>query len=184
MEPSRVIFNDSIHLYFSKNTNKDNLTNVYESLLNKFRREGKFESYQRLDIEYRNKLAERGNLIDKAGNLLNWAWWNYGYAKSRVIGWTLAFLLLFFCSNIALWKKMQEIYPIDSKNILKNRLTLANKIRYYSSILLYTSILFFSLKIDLERLKFSSTRMVAFFFFQYMVGLICLLFITSSIFKI
>lgn len=180
---SRFVMNGDIELLFPDGTKKDNITNTYESLLNKFKTEGKFESYKELDIQYKKELAKRGNIFEKALSIVNNIWWNYGYSKSRVILWTFTFLILFFVMNVIFWERIQSVYPMNEENIIKNKLTFLNKIRYYASIFFYTALIFFSLRIDFDRLKFSSTRIVALFLLQYIAGIICLLFITSAILK-
>lgn len=175
-----------VTLLFTQDSTKDIAYNTYENLLNKFRKEGKSDSYKRLDIEYRNFKASSGTWWDMSVNYLDKIWWNHGYAKGNIVGWTLFFLFLFFLSNSLLWTQIQSVYPFELEATEVNRYVYPKMyyVRKYFYILLYTAYIFFSLKVNFDKLSFKSIRLVAFFFAQYLVGLICLFFIANAILKI
>jgi hypothetical protein len=81
---------------------------------------------------------------------------------------------------------MQTIYPIGSneKSIDKSLKPAVYYVRKYFVVFLYTAFIFFSLKIDFDKLSFKGVRLVGYFFFQYIVGLVCLFFIANAILKI
>lgn len=173
-------------LLFDSTADIDTYASTYENLLAKFRSENKKESYRRLDIEYKNYKASRGDVWNRLFNWLDREWWNYGYSKGRVIGWTLALLGFFFVLNTCLWKPMQKVYPIlqDQDFIDRQQKPLLYHIQQHIRILLYTVYIFFSIKIDLQRLKITTVPILLYFFLQFLVGLWCLFFIVNALLKI
>ncbi len=118
---------------------------------------------------------------------MDYIWWRYGYSKWLVILWTFVFLVLFFNYNYKNWDGMRRIYGVFDKDELavlskldKNK---RNK-RKAAFVLLYTSFIFFSLRIDFDKLKYANTKYLTAFFTQYVVGLICLFFLANAIFKL
>ncbi|WP_162915772.1 hypothetical protein [Paraflavitalea soli] len=173
-------------LLFDSTADIDIYASTYENLLAKFRSENKKESYRRLDIEYKNYKASRGDVWNRISNWLNREWWNYGYSKGRVIGWTFALLGIFFVLNIRLWQPMQNMYPIsqDHSFIDRKEKPFLYHIQQYIRILLYTVYIFFSIKIDLQKLKITTLPILLYFFLQFLVGLWCLFFIVNALLKI
>lgn len=163
----------------------DTYTSNYESLLAKFKSENKMASYQFLDIEHQNSEAKRGNFWDKALNVLNEAWWDYGYDKKRVFLWTVLFLLAFFLANIILWTQVQEIYtmPLELNFIDSTTHPWLFHLQKGVNIFLYTAYVFFSVKIELPKLRIGNLLMVGYFLLQYLVGLGCLFFIVTVLLK-
>jgi len=180
------IYGPDIHLAFPSHVLADIYTSTYETLLGKFRTESKQDSYQRLDIEYRNFKTVRGSWWDQTANFLNREWWNYGYSKAKVIRWTLWLLGIFFLLNILLWKPLQEMYPMDQSYVFIDRQhrPVFYQVQKYVLIFLYTAYLFFSVKVDLQKLTVTSLLLLGYFFFQFLVGLGCLFFIVNAILKI
>jgi hypothetical protein len=179
-------YNPSYHLAFDSTSNKDDFASAYEYLLAKFKAEGKNDSYERVDIEYQQEKAIRGSRWDKVFNWLDDNWWNYGYSKLEVIKWTGWFILIFFVLNSLLWKQMQELYRIDQDHsfIDRNENPAHYFLQKYVRILLYTCYIFFSVKINLSRLKVTNLFLVFYFFLQFTLGLWCLFFIVNAILKI
>jgi len=180
-------YNDKLELYFPQGTNVDIITGTYENLLAKFKTEGKFESYKKTDIEYQRWQASRSGTWGKMTNFLNHIWWNYSYSKGYIIWWTIGLLFFFLILNCIWWKKMQEVYPIVTDNDIRNNKydrSFRTTMRRWVAIALYTSLIFFSLKIDFEKLNLRKSRYIFFFFIQYLVGLVCVFFIANAILKI
>ena len=173
-------------LLFDSTADIDTYASTYENLLAKFRSENKKESYRRLDIEYNNYKASRGDVWNRIFNWLDREWWNYGYSKGRVIGWTFALLGIFFVLNIRLWQPMQNVYPIsqDRDFIDRQKMPFLYHLQQYIRILLYTAYIFFSIKIDLQKLKITAFPILLYFFLQFLVGLWCLFFIVNALLKI
>lgn len=180
------IYGPGIHLAFDNHAPSDEYMSNYEMLLAKFRNEGKKESYQRLDIEYRQYKAAQGSGLDRIGDWLQARWWNYGYSRLRVVLWTLVLLWTFWMLNVVWWKGLQEVYPIPQEYPFIDRGTQPGRYQLQEAlrIFLYTVYVFFSIKIDLSRLKMTNTWLLAYFFIQYLVGLWCLFFIVNALLKI
>jgi hypothetical protein len=164
----------------------DVYTGNYESLLAKFKTEGEQDSYERVDIEYHQWRAAKGTAWDRIISWFEKEWWNYGYSKGRVVLWTLFFLGFFFLLNVVLWKQMQELYPISQECNFIDRAEqpVLFQLQKYVKIFLYTAYIFFSVKIDLPKLRITNFALVAYFFFQFLAGLWCLFFIFNALLKI
>ncbi|HEY9001264.1 MAG TPA: hypothetical protein VIM89_07915 [Mucilaginibacter sp.] len=148
---------------------------IYEQLLVKFQNEKKLNSYERVDKEY---FQSRHSWFV---NELSFIWWDYSYNKWRIIIWTIFFLLLFTLWNYGNWEKLILIYPIKKSADISASASEYEKI---IKIFVYTSFIFFSIKVDFEKLSFKSTKWLVYFFLQYIIGLICLFFIANAILKL
>ncbi len=183
---ARFIYGPSIHLSFDSAVPPDEYTGTFETLLSKFKNEGKKDSYERLDIDYHHFKARKGSHWDRIADWAQEKWWNYGYSKWLVVWWTVAFLGLFFVFNAVFWRGLQEVYPIPQAYPFVDRR--ARPIAYHlldlMRIFLYTVFVFFSIKIDLDRLKVANPWLLAYFFFQWLAGLWCLFFIVNALLKI
>lgn len=169
-----------LHLIPDKNNNKDHSDWIYTSLLDKFRSEGKQESYKLIDIEYKQYRYHQTVL----GRIWDWIvkfWWYYGYEPFRVVWITLLWILLLSIVNLVYWDKVIRYYPVvgEFSSVRSGiRLTWRSfKARDFFHSFIFTCLIFFSLRIDFEKLSFSSNRWVAWFFIQYCSGLFCLYFI-------
>ena len=158
---------------------KEDVSHMFKMLLEKFNKEGRFESYKRTDIQYR-KFAH-----SPIRNFIEEIWWSYGYRKNKVFIWTSLFLILFLIFNVYFWKRMQRVYPIVPlyKPIYYEK-ELLSTFRKLSLVFLYTIFIFFSIGISFNRLDYSKMRFVFAFFIQYFIGLFCLVFILRAIIKI
>ncbi len=185
LSQTRFNYYDNMVLFFNyaEDTSKiqidqDDISNTYESLLDKFRNEKKENSYQTLDIQYRIWKANKEGFLSKSAHFINKVWWYYGYKKWYVLLWTLAFIVLFFIINMIWWKNVHLTYaivPFTGTSARKSR---------FIPILLYTLFVFFSLKIDFAKLKFSKSSFILLFFLEYLIGLICIFFIFNAIIKL
>lgn len=174
----RFDFTHNIKLIFDSNHSKDVVGNSYKSLLEKYEHEGKGRSYMYVDLQYRKHSQ------NKILHFINCIWWYHGYMPSLVFIWTIVLLLSFFALNLSFWKQIHETYPIvegqraDSFN-RKNQ-----KGRFYLTVLLYTILIFFSLRVNFDKLKFKRLGFVYILLGEYLVGLCCLLFILRFILKL
>jgi hypothetical protein len=179
-------FTNNIHLIFSDGVSADDRTSTFETLLEKFKSKWNYESYKNLDLKYAEfkwKNTWYGAILFYANKL----WWNFGYNKGYIIGWTLFFLCLFVVLNWKWWVEMQQTYHLISTNHLaraKKDPALLFIMRKLATVFLYTSYVFFALRIDFDRLKHTNLRFTTLFFFQYLVGALCLLFIVNFVLKI
>jgi|GEM_PF-4137695 hypothetical protein len=180
------IYAPNFHLAFDTPTVPDEYTSRYETLLSKFRKDGEEESYRRLDIEYHHFQAANGSRWDRIEDWAQEAWWNYGYSKLKVLLWTFLFLGVFFLFNALFWRGLQDVYPIRQQYALLDRKEgpVRFRIQELLRIFLYTVYVFFSIKIDPDRLKLSNLWLVCYFVFQWLAGLWCLFFIVNALLKI
>ena len=152
---------------------------IYRNLLDAFRNNGQTDNYQLLDIEYQHYMSTQtgtgwhifwGTISDFIAHY----WWNYGYDKGRVLLWTLVFLLVFSLINWPLHNQLREkIYPVKE---------LPQNTSFYNS-LIYTCIIFFSVSLDVNRLKFQNKGYLAWFLFVFVVGLICVAYTINFVLK-
>ena len=170
----RMNFTPNMRLVFDSGYNNDVIHNSYERLLTKFKAEGKPDSYRYVDLQYREYKD------DGIWGFLEKHWWYYGYRKYYVWRWTFGLLVAFFLFNTWQWKQMHETYPVVPEYPIKKKKSYIGKAFL---IFLFTIFVFFSLRLDLEKLKFDRLLYVFFFFFQYAIGLWCLFFILRAVLK-
>jgi hypothetical protein len=58
-----------------------------------------------------------------------------------------------------------------------------DKFQFIVKGFIFTSLIFFSLRINFEKLSYNTTKGLVWFFFQYIVGLVCLFFLVNYILK-
>jgi hypothetical protein len=179
---NRLYFKDSIKYNY-----QDAVSSIYESLIEKYKRDGEMNSVKYLDVAYSRYKYEYKWYGGGILNFFDEIWWYYGYERWRCIYWSLFFLLLFYIVNAWNWKEISLVYKIvpvtqpswfnKSKNLLTYRL------RKQIHIFIFTALIFFSISFKFNNLSFKKTRWLVWFFVQYLVGLFCLFFIINAIFK-
>ncbi|MGZ4159080.1 MAG: hypothetical protein ACXVPZ_17945 [Bacteroidia bacterium] len=183
---SKVNFNfdDNLRLVFVIGTSSEQEDQIYQGLKEKYKRENKTISYENVDIQYQRHVLLRYGILGKIWNKVDLEWWNYGYSRWKIILWTTLFLVVFFIGNLLLSKQLFSFYPIFVDYDIggfKSFSAAANTIVLTFVLTLY---IFFSFKVDFEKLKASKTFLVLYFFIQFFVGLICLFFLLNAILKI
>ncbi|HTA27384.1 MAG TPA: hypothetical protein VK809_06335 [Bacteroidia bacterium] len=182
----RFDYTEKFKLFFDKGISEETKNNTYQSLFAKYKAEGKPQNIEKIDIEYK-RYQYKQNWAMYPIWLLDYIWWRYGYSKWLVIAWVLIFLIVFFVFNYRNWEGMRKIYGVFDKKDLsligtdQNNHHLRKKIIF---VLIFTSFIFFSLRIDFDKLKYASNKYLVVFFTQYIVGLICLFFLVNAIFKL
>jgi hypothetical protein len=182
----RFDYTEKFKLYFDKDISEETKNNTYQSLLAKYKAEGKPENLEKIDIEYK-RYQYRQHVYSWPLWLLDYVWWRYSYSKWLVIVWCFIFLGGFFWYNWVHWDDMQTVYRIYAADKAKGKakaeepVLLPRKLVY---VFVFTSFIFFSLRVDFDKLKYSDRRYLFIFFLQYLVGLICLFFLANAIFKI
>lgn len=178
--------------FFNPNTPTDQISQVYEKLLKKLKDDGFMESYQILDIDYRQfkykhkRWYEFGWLV----NEIQHRWWKYGYNGERVYFWSIGFWLGFSLINLIFYPKLSEnIYEIPFLGKLRDNVVRGRKKwrLYFLQVAAYTAIIFFGLKMDLEKFKDGAVKSHPWLFTYlmtiYTIGIVCLGFIVNQIFK-
>jgi hypothetical protein len=182
----RFDYTEKFRLYFDKDISEETKNNTYQSLLAKYKAEGKPENLEKIDIEYK-RYQYRQHVYSWPLWLLDYIWWRYSYSKWLVIVWCLIFLGGFFLYNWVHWDDMQTVYGIYAKEKEKGKAKPAEPAllpKKFVYVFVFTSFIFFSLRVDFDKLKYSDRRYLFVFFLQYLVGLICLFFLANAIFKI
>lgn len=167
---------------------------AFIKMLEKFTAEGNTQSAKRVDIELKSIRYDSQGAWGAFIHFLDKWYWGYGYNKFQPIIVILSILFILTCFNSLFWDAMNNAYKVgdddDPKkdmtiqleklpsNIKNNRLYF-NPLRYpvislynYLWSFLYTSIIFFSIRIAKDRLHFRNNGIaIAFYFFQYLLGL-------------
>jgi hypothetical protein len=147
------------------------VSSIYESLLNNFKSNGFSDSYEKLDIEYKDWQGQRSFF-----QWINGWWWQYGYSKWRVVLWSLLFLLVFAVFNCFIYERLMSTYDLaklKKKNISYTRNILLRWVHFFLLSLVYTGFIFFKLSLDFDKVDFRKGSTVAILFFEYSVGLLC-----------
>jgi hypothetical protein len=173
----------------------DGQLSIYESVLKKLKDDGLMESYQILDIEYRQFKFHHGPKllgilnIGPLLNILNNVWWYYGYYKWLVFIWTIGLWVFFSLVNLVMYPKPSEsVYAIAFLEKLEtNSLTGVKKLLFdFFRVVTYTAIVFFGLKMDLTYFRGDKVKdrpgLFVYLMFVYVIGLVCLGFIVNIIF--
>ncbi len=170
-EVTNINFNYYGEFKLFEGAGPENVKSNYENLLVKFEQEHKKTSFRNVDIAYSR--YKYGKVI----SFFNWIWWDFGYNRWQIIWWTIAFLLFFTVFNYFGWKMVYKTYPFENEDDHRSA-------RVPFNVLVYTALVFFSLRINFERLSFKSASWLAYILLQYVIGLICLFFIANAILKI
>jgi|GEM_PF-4107842 len=177
------------HLFFPDSTKGEDMISTYENLLAKFKLEGKLESFQNVDIAYTQFKDEKAGVWGSIRGFISRCWWYYSYRKYYILFWTAGFLVIFFCLNILWWPKLKAVYPViselpRSKYYNSSSPEIEPEKKSYLTILIFTAFIFFSLRINFEKLVYQDRKTLAYFFIQYILGLVCVFFIVNAILKI
>jgi hypothetical protein len=175
-------FSDYINLIFPKEASESEIEANYLNLLDKYQGEKDKESYKNVDILYKKYRWSTYSVIGPIVNFIDRWWWNYGYSKDYIILYTFLFLLIFFTLNLIVGYQIHDFYPVFSRKVVatdRNR----SAFNYVVVTFVLTTYIFFSLKVDFDKIDTRNTKFVVYFFIQYFLGLVCLFFLFGAIFK-
>ena len=161
----------------------DNASSVYEALLNNFKTNGQTESYKLLDVEYQQFKWEH--------SWTRWIpcipkyWWNFGYDKEYIFGWTFLLLLVFTCFSFiyihSLNTKVYAMEKIPTNPVWEKKLSFKDfRNRLWYSFM-YTSTVFFMLSLKIENVQFKEKQGTFYLVTVYSVGLICIAYVANFI---
>ncbi|UZR99986.1 pentapeptide repeat-containing protein [Chondrinema litorale] len=193
----KLIFPDTIYLYEQK-------SKVYEQLLNVQDKHGFLSGKEKLDKEYQefkyleNPQNDKSWVIKSVNHLTNFIqkhWWDYGYNKAKIFWWTFIFVAVFSLINWFLFDEMNEgVYEISYvfrpyKNKEKYLWVKWNYTQYKFNIslqqvipaIIYTSLIFFGFRMSVEHVNYKNKAGVAYVYFQFVLGLVCLAYIANFI---
>lgn len=184
---NNINFSFTSHMGITQDYWNNDGFNLYDELLAKFEREGKSSSYKNLMIQY--KQFKYSNLyFGDVYNFFDKYWWNYGFSKLRIIAWTCLFLIIFFIGNVFARKTINNYYTILPKGQVGYYYITQKRFRYYFNFLIriffFTVFIFFTFKLNIERLSIQTTRFMAWIFLQYFIGLVCLFFLFNAVLKL
>ena len=161
----------------------DEKSSMYEALLNNFKTNGQTESYKLLDVEYQqfkwtHSWTHQIPCIPKY-------WWNFGYDKEYIFGWTFLLLFVFTCFSFiyihSLNTKVYAMEKIPTNPAWEKKLSFkdfGNRL-WYS--FMYTSTVFFMLSLKIENVQFKEKRGTFYLVTVYSVGLICIAYVANFI---
>lgn len=176
---------------FSENVGTEDRYAVYQQLLEKFEKDGQFESKRKLDIEFKSfKYKCEGKYME---DYIDRLWWNYGYDRKLVIYNSLLIFVFFLFTNLFLFRYLADVYMPVQFRILDSKLMdkygsikgkKAIKYRLYKTplILIYTAYVFWGLKLDFKdvSIKIGLVLLLT----EYIAGLICLAYIANYLITI
>ena len=155
----------------------DERASVYERLLGRFRSDGLVESYKNIDIEYRQfrcRVERKWCIL----NLIQRFWWNYGYNKEYVFGWSLAFMVFFSSIAFAFPNRSTGTYRIRFLEEANWQRSLGTRI---AKAVMYTGILFFGIKLDVDKFSPTSSWWTGYVLAVYTVGLVCVAYMLAFV---
>ncbi len=153
---------------------------VYEQLLANFKENGFDDSYQQLDIEFK-QLLYRANGQWYLDLLDRW-WWNYGYTKSFVFIWIIGLFIGFTMINARIIGQLvEETYSISSLEMLHKHNKLTTWWEKWCFALTYTSIVFFGIHFNAEGIK-RYNGLIYYIFAIYASGVLCLGYLANFVF--
>lgn len=172
-------------LFFDPGTRSDAKNEVYQALIDRYKMQGKSESYRNVDIQHKVYKYSDIKILGPALDQLSSWWWDYGHSRGLILRNTLILLGIFLLINTFLIKKLLAFYPIiDVATLNEKRSAGVIFVKNFVNIFIFTLYIFFSLNIDLEKLDSKKTTLMVYFFFQYFIGLICLFFLFNTVLKI
>jgi hypothetical protein len=184
----KFFYDSSFSICLNPYQDEDSNRKVFEALESKFKKEYRSADLQRLQIEHSIYEYSRSWYRYPVW-LLDYAWWYYGFKKWLILVWSIGFLLIFFCLNFRYWNRMTRTYQIFQDRVIqRTKRSGSGPASIFSTkgyfVLLYTCYVFFSLKIDFDKLEYGDKKCLRLFFVQWGIGLICLFFLVNAIFKI
>lgn len=168
---------------------------LYVTILEKFRREGQIQSYDSLDVEYRQFLY----LKDKTrlGWFKNWLdrnWWYYGYDKTLIASNSLILFGVVILINIVYFPYFCAVYEPEnfrklqrrlSKKMVKSKwLVSLSYLQLLPGIITYSAFIFWGIKLEIGSLKFDKwwwPLPVFFILIEYIGGIICLAYLVNLV---
>jgi len=178
---------DHFKLYFDSTATYSDTISVYERLLEELKTE-RYKpdvNYMKFDVDFKKigYIHEGRTILGFMDNV----WWYYGYRKYYIFYWTVVFLVCFFILNTIVWNNLTSTYVIGYSTkrpkFYRNRFYLKQWVRFLLDVMIYTILIFFSLKIDFNKLSLKRRGYVLIFLVEYAMGLGCLFFIVNFIFR-
>lgn len=163
---------------------RDEAISLYEQLLKNFKDRGQQESYRKLDIEYQQYKWHTKDWYVRWFRIVPDWWWQFGYAKQRVFGWTVFLLFLFTLLTLPMLPFLQKsIYPLEALSKARHPYYHWRRQMWYSFV--YTGTLFFKLTLKTEHIKFGSKPKhimgTLYVLLVYTLGVVCLAYMANFV---
>lgn len=163
---------------------------LYQTLLKLYQENGYTEKYEIYDKEFQEikYLYNHHPIL----NFFDKYWWDYGYAKARVLFLSFFIFLIFTLLNLLCYDKLQEVYwpdkfrdhdlSLTERYAGNDQRVLAKKMFKKSmSVILYTGFLFWGLRFEIKDIALKNRYVVLLVILQYITGVVCLAFIAHFI---
>lgn len=175
-----------------KEIENDDKISIYESLLKNFQDRGQMESYESLDIEFRDYQWRTLPLPVRWLYVVPHFWNYYGHKTGLVFIWTLSFLLLFTLINFRYLDFLaKEVYRIsnvtdfpsaaDIRAAAKGRKRAHLAWERFWATFVYTSTLFFLFSLNLDNFRFNYRRAAFYVIVIYTTGIICIAYMANFV---
>jgi uncharacterized protein YjbI with pentapeptide repeats len=158
-----------------KKLSNEEIATCYEGLLRSFKEHNQTDSYNALDIEYKNWQSK-----NNFWTWINGLWWQYGYEKGRVLLWTIGFLIFFSLINVCLYDALLDTYEIESLRSAKKIYVFSQNpfikgLQAYKFSFIYTTLIFSKLGIDFNKIqvKVNNWLALSLIAIEYLIGLLC-----------
>jgi uncharacterized protein YjbI with pentapeptide repeats len=175
-----------------KEIDNDDKISIYESLLRNFQDRGQLQSYELLDIEFRDYQWRTLPMPIRWFYVVPHYWNYYGHETGLVFAWTLVFLMLFTLINFRyldfLAKQvylMNSVRDFPSAKVIaaatkgKERNHLAWE-RFWAAFV-YTSTLFFLFSLNLDNFRFNHRRAAFYVIVVFTTGIICIAYMANFV---
>lgn len=150
---------------------KDEIISIYQKVLKNFDTNGQQDSYETLDIEYRD--------FKNGWFIVPHLWYCYGYHKEWIFLWTGGFLLIFtlitFFFIHKLNRKIEDdgFYYIPNIPPVEQSKTISSLVKRVWYSFIYTSAIFFLIGLKTENVNFKKVGAI-YIILIYSFGLLCL----------
>lgn len=177
-------------LYFPQDASDGDISFVYLSLLESFKKDGLDKSYHKLSVEYAEYKYLKNN--QPILNAIDKYWWDYGFDKSRIFLWIIIIILFFTLINNLFYEQLlKNAYDIPYLHSYPNEFIkknfFARFIYNFPYALLYTITLFWGkligFNIDSRRFESKNYFLNLYLYLIIIIGLACVFFAFNSIFK-
>jgi hypothetical protein len=159
-------------------------SSIYEALLNNFKTNGQTEGYKLLDIEYQEFKWQHNTWTRHFARLPKY-WWNFGYDKEYIFGWTIVFLFLFTCiTYFFIYSLNTAVYPLNKIPVNESwnkKLTFKD---FHSRVwcsFIYTSTIFFLFSLKVEKIDFKNKAGTFYLIAVYTIGIVCMAYMVNFV---
>jgi hypothetical protein len=184
---SKIKFNYSLFdVEFEDEKNIPQKELIYKQILDNQQLAGYKDGYEKADIEFQKIENSKKRFYGNFLNFVETNWNNFGYNKEYIFRNSIIIFLIIYILNLFCYTAMvdkaytlREFKEVNSKiaDLGKSK-ALLHKAFY---CFLYTGIIFWGLKISIENIQISKSRLGVWVICQYIIGLVILAFIANVV---